>query len=538
MTKEISEVKSIIRNDNDKELHRLLVENYLDVNMTLAIENGPDHNLLTMACTMGSIKCIKLLLDNGADINKFINIFSNNREKDKFLAIFCRACASGSTDLLRFLIDRGVKLDDSILFRCFDSVEQSSLQADKRQAIAALLVQSISNVALKEYGFTLLHRVCSIGGINNVKAVLERGVDRDAISGSFYGHSGRDALCTAAANGHLDIVKLLLEWDKHRPIHMSRVNIAMIEAAKYSKLEVVQCLTEYGADNQTVALIAAVSYTWSLALSEYLLDSGSDVNGKVDGDTPLLALLSNTRTGDKPKLQIARLLLARGADRDAKACLTRRSGYDSLILAAKYGLPDFLQLILDHIQGQPITINRLNEALLLSLGRSVGVTRCLLDHGAELDTIGSGGCTLLLLLCIKHSFGRMSEKYFDDYLPTVHLLLERGADVSKVSPASGNTALLYACECDVIIGLAVSTMLLDHGADVNQGNATTGETLLMRAALYKHTALVELYLQYGADVMQVNSQGRTVLDLMGTDPEFAMYVELCLMYMDTKPLLK
>ena len=36
MTMEISEVKLIIRHDNDKELQRLLKESYLDVNMALS----------------------------------------------------------------------------------------------------------------------------------------------------------------------------------------------------------------------------------------------------------------------------------------------------------------------------------------------------------------------------------------------------------------------------------------------------------------------------------------------------------------------
>ena len=368
VTIEISEIKTIIRHDNDKELQRLLEENSLDVNMILALENGPDHNLLTMACTMGSIKCVKVLLESGADINNFINIFSTNRERDKFYATFCRACALGSTELLLSLIDHGLKVDDAVLFRCFDTLEQSALHADKRQPIAAVLVKLISNIGYKERGHTFLHRVCSIGGVDNVKAVLVRGVDRDVITTSFSVGGRRDALGIAAMKGHHDIVNLLLEWEKGNPIHMDRVNIAMIEAAKCGKLEAVKVLIEYGAWCKTAALMVAVIYTWSLALAEYLLDHGADVNGRVDGDTPLLALLSNTRTGVEVKLQIARLLLARGADRDATSC----SGRDALVKAAENGLPDFLQLILEHDSGLPITINRLKQALLLSLGRSVG----------------------------------------------------------------------------------------------------------------------------------------------------------------------
>ena len=530
MTKEISKVKSIIRSDNDKGLKRLLEENSLDVNMALAIENGPDHNLLTMACTMGSIKCIKVLLDSGADINNFINIFLTNREKDKFYATFCRACAMGSTELLRLLIDRGLKVDDTVLFSCFDSLEHSPLKADKRQAMAALLIELISNIAYKEHGHTFLHRVCSIGGVDNVKAVLERGVDRDAVTGDYL--SSRDALGVAAANGYLDIVNLLLGWDKGDPIKLGRANKALIDAAKYRNLKVVKVLTEYGASCLTEALVVTVTYCSLVDLVEYLLNNGADVNGTVGGYTPLLALISNTRTGDEAKLQIARLLLARGADRDA----TSRSGRDSLVIAAQNGLPDFLELILEHDSGRP-TINRLNEALLLSLGNSLGSTKCLLDHGAEVDATDADGRTPLMLLCNKHTLGHRGTG--DDYLPTLHLLLERGADVSRVSPVSGNTALLYACGFSVVFRLMLSRILFEHGADVNQANVITGVTPLMRAALAKDMALVKMYLEHGADVLQLNNEGFTVLDLMDRDkPEYATYVELCRGCMDAKPVLK
>ena len=341
----------------------------------------------------------------------------------------------------------------------------------------------------------------------------------------------------------------------------------------YGHLNVVKVLPGCGAEDYTCALVEAMRYTKSYAVAEYLLDHGADVNGIFSGTTPLRALIEDFSEKDLP---LAQMLIGRGTDRDATGVdatddeageeedngdVPAEAGSeaeddddidhwqsddgsykesvddsDAVKLAAQSGSPELMQLILDHGQGPPVSIDRLNEALLLSLGHSEGVTKCLLDHGAQVDTIDSDGHTPLLLMCARGDLGDLAHP---DVLPaTILVLLECGADTSKVSLFSGDTALLSACDHSAALCHEISTLLLEHGADVNQGNATTGKTPLMKAALAKRMTAVKLYFEHGADVMQVNGEGRTVLDLMGAGPEYAKVAALCAEHIAAKPLLK
>ena len=536
---QLSDIKEIIATDDNLGLKRLLEDNNLNVNIQLAWGLGKDSSFLNIACTMGSINCVKLLIDKGAHL-EFVPAASGWSNSDIFSPLSC-ACVSGSLELLHLLIVRGFKPEDRDLFICLDCLDKSDFQVDKRQAIAAGLIQLVTDVTYNEFGYTFLHRICSTGGVENVKAALERGVDRDTMSGRVGGRDGHDALGVAAAKGHLDVVKLLLDWDKEKPIAQKRVNAAMIEAAKYGHLEVVKFLTEYGADCQAQALIEAMYYAKSLPVAEYLFDNGADINGTLEYISPLIALLSGKRskytyTSEK-HLPVVRLLLDRGADRED----TTHQGDDAVAIAARAGSLDLLQLILDHNKDKPISVDRLNEALLLP-DISAEVVKCLLDHGAQADTPGRKENTLLLLLCgIENLLNRYEDRTkVTDYvnLPVIKVLLEHGANPNAVSPTTGETPLL-CMSYGSPHALALSTLLLKHGADVNRAYNNTGGTPLMNAAIYEHVDLVKLFLEYGADVMQKDNDGKTVFDLMGREVKYAKVKKLCtehLAALGSKPL--
>ena len=95
----IEEIKEIFRMDNSEELKRLLDDKTLGANMELIIGKGTDRSLLTMACTLAAIECVKLLLDKGADINKIPTSRASSDTND-FHSPLCCACTSGSSELV------------------------------------------------------------------------------------------------------------------------------------------------------------------------------------------------------------------------------------------------------------------------------------------------------------------------------------------------------------------------------------------------------------------------------------------------------
>ena len=76
------------------------------------------------------------------------------------------------------------------------------------------------------------------------------------------------------------------------------------------------------------------------------------------------------------------------------------------------------------------------------------------------------------------------------------------------------------------------TWLLDRGADVNTIEPHTGDTVLMLAANNRRVDLVRLLLERGADVSQVNHDGKGVLDYVDSRPWYSEIDKLCKQYLE------
>ena len=179
-------------------------------------------------------------------------------------------------------------------------------------------------------------------------------------------------------------------------------------------------------------------------------------------------------------------------------------------LAGKFGYPNCLQLLLQagaKLDGTDGFYSRTALLWAAEEGQSDCVRR-LLDAGADVNKVSSGGQTALILAC---------QCVAPD---CVELLLNAGAD-ADAADTDGRTALMHAAwslgseariEEDALI---CHRLLLEAGADVKRAD-DADQTVLMYAAEQGSAGGVRLLLEAGADTKKADAQGRTAL-MLATD---------------------
>lgn len=149
---------------------------------------------------------------------------------------------------------------------------------------------------------TLLVQYSVEGKIDKVKELLQQGADPN-----IPGLIGETPLITASMNGHLDVVKLLFEWDPN----IKNKERALVQASMSGHKNVV----------------------------EFLLDRGANINYKSKFDeNPLIYASALGR------LDVVKLLLGRGADPN----VTNRGNINALYYSCTGKYLHVAKLLLEH----------------------------------------------------------------------------------------------------------------------------------------------------------------------------------------------
>jgi len=352
-------------------------------------------------------------------------------------------------------------------------------------------------------------------------------------------HANCTALHWACENGHLETVRVLIQY--RADINACNMNdiTPVTAAARHGRLEIVQELLSRRASATHCTSRHSASAPSSSSLSSSSSTAGPLHVASEYGHLHVVHALIEHYKGDLVVDHFGELLVKVEGDRDhhrefevqeAPPKLqpwARSSGLTSSGNRSLVGPDDAIQMaLLSYIDAMdsnhctPLHRAVINGHLevvraLLSYGAAANasphaarspllaaverghfdITALLLEHSANVATIHHSSRTTPLLVAA--GYGRSD---------ILSLLLRHAADVNQTG-FSNTTALVTAAERGHV---AIAKGLLAHGASINIPNANSNTPLLF-AASYGHLELVSLLLEHGAQVNQSGQRNNTAL---------------------------
>ena len=172
---------------------------------------NPDNvndRLVYAACDSGSIPVFEVLLEQGMDVNKYLELEGSP---------LVSACYHGNVELARFLLDRGADPNCGYPLGHYEALvwaiigDQASLEVVKLLLESGTKVKGTGSlIAAAEYGQFAALRLLVEHGSKDGDCDLEKVEEYGEYDSRKLDDQGT-ALYKAAANGHLDVVSFLLE---------------------------------------------------------------------------------------------------------------------------------------------------------------------------------------------------------------------------------------------------------------------------------------------------------------------------------------
>lgn len=455
-----------------------------------------------------------------------------------------KAVISGSVTLAKAALARHANVNE-IDPQTFDTPLLSALYHNKTELAALLLKHGANPNIPNDVGATPLTVAMDLPNPSILRPLIEHGANVNYID-----PRDRTALILACQLGRTDAVRLLLKAGAD--IHLKENVYSLLELAinqTREQVDLVKLLIEHGADvnaqipfeNQS-PLILALRRRHSNIASLLLLHGASP--NKPD-EYGMVSIFHATYD-----LKVLKQLLAYGADIHA----TGSSGRTLLIQAASQPLStsnpseDEQIEVLRFLLSQQLDINATTEdketaltgaaragrfkALKFLLTQGVGkeqIPQALLNAARNADTEMVSYLLKLPGLNLQHALLQQAlaealsceviEMSFLKRYPwsigdTVYLLIKAGA-VPAETNSKGTTAFLRTCKTIALIYLDTTPFyttaiehLLDAGADVNEVDGE-GKTALMYAAQRGRRELFEFLLHHGADIHLKDREGKS-----------------------------
>ena len=380
--------------------------------------------------------------------------------------------------------------------------------------------RALANLNLAEGHYGSAFAAASAEGHQEVvQMLLENGADVN-MAGGEYG----SALASASANGRKEVVQMLLENGADVNMAGGEYGSALASASANGRKEVVQMLLEKGANVNMAGGeygSALGSATGHKEVVQILLENGANVN-MVGGEYGS-ALVSASRRGHK---EVVQMLLEKGAN------VNMAGGHygSALASASAEGHREVVEILLENGANVNMVVGEYGSALAsASVNGRIEAVQVLLENGADVNMAGGengsalasasihGHKEVVQVLLQNGADVNMSGGFDGSALASasaggekevVQILLENGADVNMVGGYYGSALASASAEGEK----EVIQILLENGANVNMVGGEYGSALASASAEGEEDA-VQILLGNGADVKYLENQRSLTLAL-------------------------
>ncbi|XP_046405893.1 uncharacterized protein LOC124170897 isoform X3 [Ischnura elegans] len=374
--------------------HEEVVRVLLSANAKVEDHNENGHTPLMEAASAGHVGVAKILLEHGAGINTHSNEF-----KESALTL---ACYKGHLDMVRFLLEAGADQEHKT-----DEMHTALMEAsmDGHVEVARLLLDSGAQVNMPTDSFESPLTLAACGGhVDLAMLLIERGANIEEVN-----DEGYTPLMEAAREGHEEMVVLLLSQGANINAQTEETQeTALTLACCGGFLEVADILIKAGGDIELGAStpLMEAAQEGHLDLVRYLLQSNGNVRAQTQtGDTALTYACENGHTdvadllltyqadlehesegGRTPLMKACRaghlctvqFLISKGADVNKQ---TTNNDHTPLSLACAGGHLAVVELLLAH-SADPFHKLKDNSTMLIEAakGGHTSVVQLLLDY--------------------------------------------------------------------------------------------------------------------------------------------------------------
>ena len=445
-----------------------VVKSLVDAGADIEARDSLGSSPLLVACENGNIAKVKMLVEAGASVR------DTGNKKETCLTL---AAENGHTETVRYLV--GLPEVD-VEHEVENVTALNRAVTEGHSDVVQVLIDAGARIEAKyRLGWTPMLAACYKGNLIIVKMLVEAGASVHSTD-----YTKETCLTLAAGYGHTETVRYL-------------VGLPEVEVNEKAR-------------NKHTALHSAVSRGHPDVV-QLLIDAGADIEARNNfGHSPLLVASS------KGKLSIVKLLVKAGAELCATdyrdTCLT---------LAAGYGHTETVR----YLAGlQDLDVNHAEHGDFTALHNAVygvhwhysgvpegypDVVQVLIDAGADIEAKDDMGRSPLLHACCKGNLG------------IVKMLVEGGASV-RATDNESETCLTLAAHHGHTETVRYLAGLPE--VDINH-KVMNKHTALHRALLTRHSGVVQVLIDAGADIEATNHMGRSPL-LVATEGVNAVYLKM------------